>query len=380
MQPCVACARAEIVHRVHVGTMTDPLPECLVCYVRAHPLDADNAVVNALMEKVPSNINTPCPLCGMHYHPANQLVRLDTTGAVRKAMGVTWESETTDPSELEARDRCISECVALEFDVRKQVELGAVFALFPSLGYLRMVRQPTQFTIIPRTVEWLDVSCSDITDLRIFSRMTRLTSLTFRATHVPTFQGLEVHSHTLRFIDAEYSMMRSLQLIGTFSHLRTLRMSDTLLSSIEELRQCTELEHLSIARTNVTDIGPLVSCPVLRTLDISSTKVTCIEALRNAMNLGELQMNQTAVATLDPLTHHKSLCVLSLSCTPVDSIAPIVDCTTLMRLDISCTQVKSVGALGTCPLLVSLTVRGSLVSPRSIFYLRSLGYSGVIID
>lgn len=156
-----------------------------------------------------------------YHHPANVLVRTDTTGRIqREIVGcVGWE-ETSDQVELATR--------------------------------LQMLQSVRELCLYGTDVKSVDGLCA----------CTQLTRLNLAETRVVSIDAL-----------------------GSLPRLRELRLGYTPISSVDALRTVTSLRELYISGTRVSSIDALSALTNLRTLAFDYTRVTSVVALRNLTSL-----------------------------------------------------------------------------------------------
>lgn len=115
--------------------------------------------------------------------------------------------------------------------------------------------------------------------------------------------------------------------------LKYLDISDQRLTSLDELKFCTNLEVLNCDRNPVSDITPVFQLTNLRVLDLSGT----------------------LVEKLDGIANLKKLEILKIAGTKVKDLKPLAGVTTLKELDCSTTEVKRLDDLFNLPNLKLLT-------------------------
>ncbi|MCS6834150.1 MAG: leucine-rich repeat domain-containing protein, partial [Flammeovirgaceae bacterium] len=126
--------------------------------------------------------------------------------------------------------------------------------------------------------------------------------------------------------------------------LKVLDISDQRLTSLDELKFCTNLEVLNCDRNPVSDITPIFQLSKLRVLDLSGT----------------------LVEKLDGIASLKKLEILKIAGTKVKDLEPLAGVTTLKELDCSTTEVKRLDDLFNLPNLKLLTCFRTRVNQKRI--------------
>jgi Leucine-rich repeat (LRR) protein len=137
--------------------------------------------------------------------------------------------------------------------------------------------------------------------------------------------------------------------------------------------QMTELRSLNISNTLITDLFPARNLTKLVTLNISGTNINDLDPIRYNTRIKELYLDSSWVRTLVPIQDFDSLEVLHLNHTKVDSLLPIKRLNNLKDLRLDNTPVSDLSPLGDLTKLENLSISGTLAdSLSSLQYLITL--------
>jgi len=137
--------------------------------------------------------------------------------------------------------------------------------------------------------------------------------------------------------------------------------------------QMTELRSLNISNTMISDLFPARNLTKLVSLNISGTGIKDLDPIRYNTRIRELYLDSTLVRTLTPIQDFDSLEVLHLNFTKVDSLLPVRRLNNLKDLRLDYTTVSDLSALGDLTKLENLSIAGtSADSLSSIQYLITL--------
>jgi Leucine-rich repeat (LRR) protein len=115
--------------------------------------------------------------------------------------------------------------------------------------------------------------------------------------------------------------------------LKTLNIADQRLTSLDELKFCTNLEVLHCDKNPVSDITPILQLTNLRVLDLSGTIVEKLDGIGNLKKLEVLKIAGTKVKDLEPLAGVSTLKELDCSTTEVKRLDDLFGLPNLKKLD-----------------------------------------------
>lgn len=107
------------------------------------------------------------------------------------------------------------------------------------------------------------------------------------------------------------------------SHLTTLDVHETEITTIEFVTSLPNLQNLNIKCCKVDDITPLKQLKNLRVINLAATQVNSLEALQGLLTLEELNISNTLVTDIAPLQHSTALKHLWIINTPISSLRPL---------------------------------------------------------
>ena len=139
------------------------------------------------------------------------------------------------------------------------------------------------------------------------------------------------------------------------------------------LDQMTELRSLNISNTLISNLFPARNLNKLVSLSISCTGISDLDPIRYNSRIRELYLDSSSVRSLAPIQDFDSLEVLHLNYTKVDSLLPVRRLNNLKDLRLDYTPVNDLKALGDLTKLENLSIAGTLTdSLSSIAYLTTL--------
>jgi internalin A len=152
-----------------------------------------------------------------------------------------------------------------------------------------------------KSLETLDLSQTDITDISVLAELTKLTRLEMRATAVQDLRPLA-------------------ELIA----LRELLLAQTKVQDLRPVSQLHQLERLMLDQTPVADIAPLAQLLGLRILELSDTLVTDLKPLADLSHLRQVSLWNTPVEDIAPLSNLHDLQQLEIVGTHVSNLRPLM--------------------------------------------------------
>lgn len=118
------------------------------------------------------------------------------------------------------------------------------------------------------------------------------------------------------------------------SDVTELDLSNSGLTDISALAECTKLERLNLSGNGITSISALASMPGLKSLDISNNSVTSLSPLISLTSLESLNASGNQIATLSALAGHTALTTLNLDNNPLSGIEALSGLTGLTTLSL----------------------------------------------
>ncbi|GAB4345760.1 MAG: hypothetical protein OHK0038_25950 [Flammeovirgaceae bacterium] len=115
--------------------------------------------------------------------------------------------------------------------------------------------------------------------------------------------------------------------------LKTLNIADQRLTTLDELKFCTNLEVLHCDKNPVSDITPILQLTNLRILDLSGTIVEKLDGIGNLKKLEILKIAGTKVKDLEPLASVTTLKELDCSTTEIKRLDDLFGLPNLKKLD-----------------------------------------------
>ena len=136
----------------------------------------------------------------------------------------------------------------------------------------------------------------------------------------------------LSYLDLSGTQVSDIRALSNLTSLTSLFLSMTKVSDIRALSNLTSLTDLNLLGTQVSDIRALSNLTSLTSLFLSMTKVSDIRALSNLTSLTTLDLSVTKVSDIRALSGLTSLTNLDLSYTEVNDISAISGLTSLKRI------------------------------------------------
>ena len=161
-----------------------------------------------------------------------------------------------------------------------------------------------------------------------------------------------------------------LSILSTFSHLTTLEIANTSISTdeLEFVGALPTLTRLVLSGCNIVTVSDLEALTGLTYLDLSNNTIRNLQPLSNMKNLQELYLRQNALTDLNSLASLGSLRVLDVSHNSLTTLSPILGLGSLTWLDAS---TNSLSDLANIDLLTSLS--SLFVSDNKITEVGTLG-------
>jgi len=133
--------------------------------------------------------------------------------------------------------------------------------------------------------------------------------------------------------------------VDQMTELRSLNISNTLISDLFPARNLTKLVSLNISGTTINDLGPIRYNTQIIELNLDSSAIRTLSPIQDFTSLKVLHFNNTQIDSLYPIKHLNSLKDLRMDNSPVNDLSSLGDLTNLENLSISGTQIDSLSAL-----------------------------------
>lgn len=161
------------------------------------------------------------------------------------------------------------------------------------------------------SVQEIDLTGQDVTDLGPLSAMTTLRSLRLTSnagvTDLSALDGLP---------------------------LANLGLSATAVTDLEPLARTTTLQWVGLGDTGVSDLRPLAASAGLIELNVSHASVSDLSPLAGAASLSMLDVRDNRVADVSPLASMTALDELWIGGNPVTDLRPLLDAHALLGVDV----------------------------------------------
>ncbi|MCZ6592738.1 MAG: leucine-rich repeat domain-containing protein, partial [Alphaproteobacteria bacterium] len=184
----------------------------------------------------------------------------------------------------------------------------------------------------------LNLRGTEVTDLDILKRLTRLQSLSLTDTQVADLDPLK-GLNNLQSLSLERTRVVDLVPLKEILALQEVRLDGAPVADIEPLKNCTKLKRLDLDYTEITDFNPLKSLKNLETLYLSGTQIDDLEPLAGLTSLDTLSLTDTPITDFDMLKRFTNLHTLDLSYTSITDFQLLKDLANLETLYLADTQI-----------------------------------------
>lgn len=188
-------------------------------------------------------------------------------------------------------------------------------------------------------LKYLDISNTQVNNLRPLEDFTQLEKLVLDSTHVSDFAVLT-----------------------KLTELKMLSCSNTAVANLTPLEGLLKLEHLYLDNSQVTDLSPLAGLVKIKILNIDKTQVADLTPLMGLLELERLHISKTQVIDLTPMAELIQLNFLILNATNVTDLTPLVKLTQLEFLGFTSTQISDLAPLARMTHLKILIATDTAVS------------------
>lgn len=230
---------------------------------------------------------------------------------------------------------------AIEAAIRKELNTGD-----SSVLYTNDLWNITEFTV--------PAEAKDYTDLKHMSFLQSLTIHDGAINQLSHISGLSNLEH-LEIKNTSISS-EELDIIGTFSKLETLTLSNCSLSTAAPLSKLSALSYLDLSNNTIRDISALSEMRALQELYLQRNAVADLTSISNCNKLTKLDVSYNNLPTLTPICSINSLVWLDASQNAIVSISGIESMSNLNHLYISFNQLTDVSPVVSCSQLVDLAI------------------------
>lgn len=119
--------------------------------------------------------------------------------------------------------------------------------------------------------------------------------------------------------------LNNLKAIPAFIRLKSLKFTDSQITSLYPLVSLKQIEQLKCPRNPIADIEALSTLKQLRILDLDNTQISDLKAISGLIELRELKFSGTNVKDLSPVASLKNLEVLECSKTKIKQIKALTN-------------------------------------------------------
>lgn len=155
------------------------------------------------------------------------------------------------------------------------------------------------------------------------------------------------HMAFLESLSISNGVSGQLQVLSHFANLKTLKITNTTISTeeLEIIGTLTTLESLTLNSCSLSTSNGLSGLTALQYLDLSNNAIRNISALSSMKELKELIMQRNALQDLSPLSPCTALTKMDVSYNSISSVAPVAGMPLLSWLDISHNQLSDISQL-----------------------------------
>jgi len=223
------------------------------------------------------------------------------------------------------------------------------------------------------SVKRLDLSGSKgVNEIAVLGCFTDLVSLKLSETGVSNIEPIG-NLHKLEMLDIAGTPVTDISVVKDLNELHVLYIGSTNVRSLEPLRGLIKLRVLYMSNTDIDSIQAVEGLKHLESLDLSGTKVSDLTALQELSGLRVLKVGGAPVADIKPIAGLLTLEVLDLAGTLIDEVEPLAGLTKLNKLQIEDTKVSDIKPLEELHALESLNLRKTAVKNiEPVFELKNL--------
>lgn len=168
--------------------------------------------------------------------------------------------------------------------------------------------------------------------------------------------GLDDLKDILRLSLAK-SSNASLEIVGQYTWLTQLFVSDTPVGSLSLLKDMKNLEYLGVWDVPVLDLPSLYSLGSLKVLSFVRTDFNQVSDLSGFPNLEDLQIGGGGLQSLEGFPVLKNLRKLSMTSNAISDVSPLANLTSLEELLLWDNEIETIASLSKLTKLTRLAIR-----------------------
>jgi internalin A len=211
----------------------------------------------------------------------------------------------------------------------------------------------------------LDLSCSDISDVRVLGLLTNLTKLDLSDNKISDVSPLASLTNltTLCLSENEIADISALQ---SLTRLTRLTLFNNEISDTSSLASLTNLTVLELGANQISNIDPLASLISLTNLELYRNEITDITSLGSLTNLVELHLFENRITDITPFDSLIKVETLDIRNNWIADISALHPLTSLTELDISRNHITDISALRSLVSIKKLDVQGNPIRALDI--------------
>jgi len=126
---------------------------------------------------------------------------------------------------------------------------------------------PEELLRLATTLKSLNLSDTDISDIKALSNLIKLEKLILYETNITAIEPLSGLTK-LKILDLQGAEITNIRALANLTNLEWLGLSDANVSDVSPLAHLTNLEWLGLSDTDISDISPLANLTNLEALDL----------------------------------------------------------------------------------------------------------------
>lgn len=252
----------------------------------------------------------------------------------------------------------------------KNIESIGPLAVFQNLKYLNLhnCSAISDFSPLKKlrslnslTAEQINVNIHNILEFIVENR--NITKLDLRKMRITTLNPI-INFDKLEFLTLkEIHSIKDLNLISTFSHLKSLRLLSRGMKHIVDLNNAKQLKYLSIEQSyelgSLYDLSFMSQLHHLEELRLSDTKINSIDILENMRNLKELNLWNSEIRNIDVLGDLSNLEDINIGYNKIRSLEPLYRLKNLKSLKCSFNKISKSDVLKLNRIMPSVVIESS---------------------
>lgn len=228
----------------------------------------------------------------------------------------------------------------------------------------------------------LDLSCSDISDVRVLGLLTNLTKLDLSDNEISDVSPLASLTNLTTLCLSE-NKIADISALQSLTGLTRLALFNNEISDISHLTSLVDLTILELGGNQISNIDPLASLVNLTNLELYRNEITDITSLGSLTNLVTLHLFENRIIDITPLGSPIKLETLDIRNNWIADISALRSLTSLIELDISRNHITDISTLRSLTSVKKLNTEGNLVRALYIadsFSNKHLSFSTAPID